>query len=141
MPTFYRSNTVCITHRSFQVLSPDPVIHELGDLTSVWVVIPGASRGRVPVRIFGCGAPAALAALLAASPDRAVDWAFPLLVVGVTATLMVRSKIGPSLPLYGLMAMCSGAEICLYFTSDPVEFGQVRRALQRAIEWYEDTAR
>lgn len=40
---------------------------------------------------------------------------------------------------YSLMAVRDGAEICLYTTRDATEFGQVRRALQRALEWNADT--
>lgn len=139
MPTFYRTRTVRITHRSMHVFDPEPAVYLIGELGPVWVVTPEPPQ--VLVRA-SCSSGAMVAALLVSTqqPDHAMAWVVALLVVGTSAILLARRPRAAAPAEYALVATCRGEWICLYSTPDPAEFGQVRRALQRAIEWHDDAS-
>ena len=64
-----------------------------------------------------------------------------MLLLGILATgLAGRPRTGAEPVNYALVATWQGEWVCLYSTPDPVEFGQIRRALQRAIEWHDDAS-
>ncbi|GAB3827153.1 hypothetical protein GCM10027610_009950 [Dactylosporangium cerinum] len=138
MPVFYDGHDVRITHRSFQVLEPVRASYAIGELRSVWVVIPGTDHLRVLVRMSCSGGSVAVAALFATGSNHAAGWVFAVLSLLVLATLWARPAPAGSPPDYQLVAAWQGTSICLYTTTDPVRFGQVRRALQRALDWTED---
>jgi hypothetical protein len=142
MPVFYDGRDVRITHRWFQVLGADGVRYAIGELSSTWVVIPQSDHLRVLVPISCSGGSVAIAALVATGPDHVAGWAVGVLVLVMIVSLLARSipPAGPP-PRYQLVAAWRGASVCLYATCDPTEFGQVRRALQRALEWHEGAER
>lgn len=138
MPTFYRTHAVRITHRSMRVFDPEPAVYLIGDLGPVWVVAPVPPRTAVRV----CCSSGAMAVVVLVSTQWQVydaGWIAALLVLGTAAALpVVRRPVAPA--DHALVATCRGEWVRLYSTSDPVEFGRVRRALQRAIEWHDEAA-
>jgi hypothetical protein len=139
MPTFYRSSTVRITHRSVRVFLHVPAVYLIDDLGPVWVVTPGPPR--VPVRVRCCSG-AVVAAGLASTqqPDLAPGWTIAMVVLGVSAILLsFRRRTSPTGD-HALVTTCRGEWVRLYSTPDPVEFGQIRRALQRALEWHDEAS-
>lgn len=139
MPVFYRGRDVCITQRSFQVLNPVRASYAISELGSVRVLLPKLDHGRVMLRISCSSGSVAAAALLVADVDQLSVWMpTTVLAVGVAVALLVRSVQPPPPPRYALVAVWRGECVCLYATADPTTFGQIRRGLQRAIEWEED---
>ncbi len=138
MPTFYRTSTVRITDRSIRVFDPAPAVYLIGELGPVWTVTPDPPR--VLVRV-SCSSGATVVAVLLSTqqPNHAVGWVLATLVLGMSAIVLTRHPRTTAPADHALVATCGGEWVRLYATSDPVEFGQVRRALQRAIEWHDET--
>jgi hypothetical protein len=137
MPTFYNSSTVRITHRSMRVFDPEPAVYLIADLGPVWVVTPDPPS--VLVRV-SCSSGAVVVAVLVSvqQPDHSMAWVVATLLLGMLAPLLPARSRRSAPPAYVIVATCRGEWVCLYSTRDPIEFGQVRRALQRAVEWHDD---
>jgi hypothetical protein len=136
MPTFYRTRTVRITDRSIRVFDPTPAVYLIEELGPVWAVTPDAPR--VLLRV-SCSSGAMVVAVLMSTqqPNHAMGWVVAALVLSMSAILLTRR---PRLADHSLVTTCRGEWVCLYATRDPVEFGQVRRALQRALEWHDNAS-
>ncbi|WP_238006681.1 DUF6232 family protein [Dactylosporangium sp. AC04546] len=132
MPLFYRGPRVRITHSSFET----GVRYPVADFARVWVVVPREPAVALVEVSCSSGAFAVVAAL---ATHHAVGWVFLLLTAGMMAGFVrrrrrartARRELWAYIPGHGLVR--------IFTTADPVEFGQVRRGLQRAIEWNEDT--
>jgi len=138
MPVFYSGRDVRITHRSFRVLGPVQASYAIAEIRSVWVVVPAPDHRQALVRISCSSGAVAVAALVATGSDHPAGWVLIVLVIVTIVALLVRTGPPTPPPRFELVAAWRGTSICIYATSDPTEFGQVRRALQRAIEWTED---
>jgi hypothetical protein len=128
MTVYYRGPAVHITDDLFEVHTPEPQVFHIRELTSVQVV-PG-SLGTPVARLFAVAAiPMAVALPLVEAPAG-------LLVVALTtvgASVAVVWLRNPGRP-YELHAVHRGVRVQLFGCRDARTFGQVRRALARAIE-------
>jgi hypothetical protein len=142
MPTFYRGPDVRITDAQFHVLGSDRRRHAICDLQCVWVVLPTVDRPMRIIRVC-CSGSAAVAAVIfwaEAGATRPVGWVLLLLGGGI-GLLELRRIRGIADRRYELWAFDRSLDelVCLYSTVSEREFGRVRRALQRALEWREFT--
>ncbi len=133
MVTFYRGPTVLITHEVFQSGLPDPQRFRVSDLREV------SSHGRKPERMNtrSVGATGAAVAVMSVVWPfvRATPAGFGVLLL----LLAVPSLIGAAClhrgqPIWELRAVYRGRPVILYATTDARAFGQIRRALIRALE-------
>jgi len=132
MAVFYQGHTLAITSDAVEVWSPLYRRFSIRDLREIYVFRGVAS----PVIVRGIGASAVT---LVAT---AVSWQFlqsmAVLLVGglvVLATSMVATTwMRTSRPPWELRALYRGEDVQLYSTPDALTFGQVKRALVRAIE-------
>jgi hypothetical protein len=140
MPVFYDGSDVRVTDRWFRVLRPEPAVYAITDLGSVWIVVPAPARLSVGVRVSCSSAAAATAVLTLARADdyvHAFGWVCALIAVGIMTVRAAPLHTDP-VRSYELWAYHgSGTFVRLYTATDQTEFGKVRRALQRAIEWNE----
>jgi Family of unknown function (DUF6232) len=136
MTLYYRGPAARITDKALEVWRPTRYSYAIHELNEVSIV---ESRGPVPgtrVVFASCGL-AAFAALVAV-----VGWPVfgdaPISVVALVAMIGAAAVAGcvrrPHAARYELWAIYRGQEICLFRTTDAQTFGQVRRALQRAVE-------
>ncbi|MET7400540.1 DUF6232 family protein [Dactylosporangium sp. NPDC005572] len=136
MPLFYRGPRARITHCSFET----GVHYRVADFARVWVVVP--REPAVPLLEVSCSSGAlAVVAVVATQPGapHAVGWVFLLLTAGIAAGFVRRRRRARTARRELWAYIPGGGLVRIFTTADPVEFGQVRRALQRAIEWNEDT--
>ncbi|MFI5915427.1 DUF6232 family protein [Dactylosporangium sp. NPDC051541] len=137
MPIFFTDPRVRIDHLRFRVLGAEPHDYLLTDLTSVWVVEP-AGVGPTTILAVSCSGTAAAAAVVVfawADSNPALGWVCVALSA-VIALLRVRSLRRAPARQHELWADCRrGHAVLLYATTDLREFGRVRRATARALEW------
>ena len=132
MAVFYQGHTLAITSDAVEVWSPVYRRFSIRDLREIYVFRGVAS----PVIVRGIGASAVT---LVAT---AVSWQFlqstAVLLVGglvVLATTVIGTTwMRTSRPPLELRALYRGEDVQLYSTPDALTFGQVKRALVRAIE-------
>jgi hypothetical protein len=132
MTVFYRSQELLISRDAFVPLfSPDRFA--LADLRRVQVIRGSADQGVHRTATYA--AVGALALIAAAGPlvDAAQGWV--VAVVAIIGTVVVAG-VSHALrrPRWQLQAEHNGATILLYSTTDERTFGQVKRALVRALE-------
>lgn len=130
--TYYQGHTVMITHEAVEVWWPTHRRYAVGDLHGAYV-----SRGPsapAPVRSM------ALAALAFGAVAAALPFVTPIPVwaIGIFAVLALAGIGGiglrPSPVSWELRAIHAGSDVCLYQSTDTLVFGQVKRALVRAME-------
>lgn len=132
MTVFYRSQELLISRDAFVPLF-SPYQFALADLSQIQVVRGASDQGTR--RTATLGAVGALAVAAAVSPlvDAPQGWA--VAVVAVFGTVMAAGMSHAlRRPRWQLQAEHNGATILLYSTTDERTFGQVKRALVRAIE-------
>jgi hypothetical protein len=133
MPVFFRGPDALITHREFTCLRPQPQKFAIRELEEPHIVIAEASGATPHVTYPATAAAAAVAA---------AGW--PILgsaTVSVTGLVALAALAGPIAGCfrgrrhsYEVHAFHRGRRVCLFRTSDPRLFGQIRRALVRAME-------
>ncbi|GIF65278.1 hypothetical protein Ais01nite_33130 [Asanoa ishikariensis] len=132
MPTYYPGPDVKITDKAFTVLGDRPSRFQIKDLVDPYVVRgdrhpAGVVTGRFAIGTVVIGTvswPIHDSLLLHAAILVAV--AIPVLATGACLRAAPRT--------YQLWAVHRSTEVCLYSTAHPARFGQVRRALVRAVE-------
>jgi hypothetical protein len=132
MAVFYRGHTLAITSDVVEVWSPQYQRFSIRDLREVYVFRDVAN----PVVARGIGASAVM--LIAT----AVSWQFlqslAVLAIGALVVLAPAVIAGACIrsrrPPWELRALYRGEDVRLYSTPDALAFGQVKRALVRAIE-------
>jgi hypothetical protein len=136
MPVLYRGPDAQITHREFICLSPQPQRFAIRELHDVRVVTTGASGASAPLTYSATAGAALLAVtgwpLLGSAPVSMTALAALAVLCAQTAGC-IRGRHS-----YELHAVYRGQWICLFQTSSPSRFGQVKRALIRAFEAGED---
>lgn len=128
MTVYYRGPCAHITDDLLEVWSPEYRVFQIGALESVYVVHGRARHGGNGSLFLTAGA--VVAAIL--GPQSA--WfavLAALLAAGAAALAAVPSAMSHPYELYGSHR---GAEVLLFRCADARTFGQVRRALARAIE-------
>ena len=131
MPDYYRGPAVRITHKVFVSRSPVAVSYVISELRGVHVVVcERSARPTVSRTVLGSGA--ALAAITAMGAG-----VRPIIALGfvfAAATLIGAGCVPSRTPIFELRARYRESDVCLFRTSDAREFGQVSRAMMRALE-------
>ncbi len=133
MTVYYRSECVLITHRAFHVRCPERQTFPLCDLSDLCVL---EGRRATPVRVMvGSSGLAGVAAVAVATRGFDIPTPLALLAGGVLlATAALTSAcVQPSKRQYELHARHQGVPVVLFAAGEPA-FGQVKRALVRALE-------
>lgn len=128
----YSGPEVVITHEVFAVRGPVPQRFRIRDLRRVHVVRGELALERVVTAHLSAGA---FVAALVMAPI--LDSPFALVVMVVTAiTAMGANVLCAHLRprVYEIRALYRGFDVCLYRSADAQRFGQVRRALARALK-------
>jgi hypothetical protein len=130
--TYYRGRAVLVTHEVFETRWPITQQFRVADLHEVHVAIGDTSRATV--RSFGF-AGALLFAVVAgwSALHSQAAWLVAVLLVvipGVVGGACYRRHR----PLWELRASYDGTDVQLFSTTNLQTFGQVRRALVRALE-------
>jgi Family of unknown function (DUF6232) len=135
MVTYYRGPSALITHRAFEVWYPHPRRFPIEELYDVHVVRSGAAALAVGSTRFA-GASAVVAAACSPFLHTTTSW---VVVLGFVVVPGVFSGACWCLsrPEYELCATYRGRPVQLYRSRDPRTFGQVKRALVRALEAYD----
>jgi len=132
MPTYYPGPDVRITDKAFTILSERPTRFDIRDLVDPYVVRGDRHPAGVVTGRFAIGTVAAGTATwpmhdsLLLHLAMLVAVAIPVLVTGACLRAAPRT--------YQLRAVHQSTDVCLYSTTHPARFGQVRRALVRAVE-------
>lgn len=147
MTTFYRGPCVRITHKVFETRYPNPRSFLLADLHFVHVVERAASPPAAlsSARVGSTGVAGAAAVAIALS--RAEQWQpleSPTLTLGLIVLLLVSIAVSGGCwsvrPMeLELAALYHGEPVTLYCSTDLEDFGQIKRALIRALELRDDT--
>lgn len=140
MSVYYRGPCARITHVTFEVWCPFHRVFAVRDLRQVCVV--EVHRGSMTPVTAGSSGLAGVAVVVVATEG--LDVASPLALMGGIALLFAAAlavvgtclRVRPG--LYELRAVYRGVPVSLYATPDRQEFGQVRRALRRALEHRDD---
>jgi hypothetical protein len=127
---YYRGPYAHITDDVMEVWSPGRRVFRIGELDSVYV-LPGAEPRWTPLRVIPTVA--VVLAVAVALLRRYDDVLAPLLIVAVASVVGVACLGGGGVP-YELWAVHRGADVRLFRCQDAQMFGQVRRALLRAME-------
>ena len=144
MTILYRGPGARITHEVFEAHAPYPQSYVIRDLRYVHVVRETAADvavGSASFRVCSTALTGISAAFTAAgSPmlDSPLTTAVAAFVAAVSSALSVRGWLVHARP-HTIWAIHRGRLVCLFTTYDRREFGQVRRALLRALEWIEDS--
>lgn len=133
MPIYYRGPAVQITHREFTRFGPTAQTFAIRELHEVHIVITEAS-GATPRLTYSASAAAAAVAV--------TGWPLlgsaPVTVTGLVALAVLSSQTAGCLRgrhhSLELHAYYHAKRVCLFRTTDPRLFGQIRRALVRALE-------
>jgi hypothetical protein len=142
MTLFYPGPGARITHEVFEAHAPYGLypIHELRLLHVSRRTATETAVGSTPVTVCST-ALAGLSVVVAAAGSQIFDSPSPtvaaMLVTGASALLAQQSWRIRKRP-HTLWAMFRGQRVCLFQTRDRFVFGQVNRALLRAIERTED---
>lgn len=132
MVVFFRGHTLLITSDVVEVWWPRYERFSIKDLSELYVFRDVAD----PVIARGIGASAAMFVATAASwqflPSVAVllIGALAVLAPGVVGAACIRTRRRP----WELRATYHGVDVQLYSSRDPLTFGQVKRAVVRAME-------
>ena len=124
MVDFYRGPAARITDKRCETRWADLAIR---DLTAAYVVLVG--RPSPPPVLVGSSS---TAGVLAVAFGFGMDP--PLLLMMAAASMTARACLADLGVEYEIWAVHFGVRVLLLHTADEVEFGQVRRALVRALE-------
>jgi hypothetical protein len=139
MTVFYRGRCACITHEVFETYCPSYQSFAISELAQVGVAQTSAeSASGVLVQLkVGSSGLAVAAAVVAVLGKSVFD--SPSTSLGALAVLAVSSLVSGACwrsrgHQHELWAVYRGRWVCLFCTPDVHVFGQVSRALCRAIE-------
>jgi Family of unknown function (DUF6232) len=142
MPIFYRGPSARITHLVLEVGWPTFQVYRLSDLESAWVV---QRREFHPVMVMRPYCRSGIVALTALATTQSAYyggvlsvWLWLAVVLGGLLGAVLETWSWRRGRIYELWAIYYGRPVCLFVTHDPTTFGQIRRALQRALEWRRD---
>jgi hypothetical protein len=131
---YYRGPRALITEDVLEVWSPQHRVFRISELTAVYVV-RGADRRPTPLQVV----PAAVVALAVAVPVAApTAGTFAVLLLLTAASLVTLACLRTPPRPYELRATHRGADVPLFQCVNAQTFGQVKRALARAMERHAD---
>jgi hypothetical protein len=132
MTVYYRGRDLLITHEVFEVLAPPRRAFPISELRDAYIVQGSDGRGAT---VLARTAQAVAALLAVALPllDGSVQ---ALVVIGLIASgaVLTGACLRDTLQPHELWAVYNGREVKLFHGTDREKFGQVRRALLRALE-------
>jgi len=132
MVTYYQGHTIRVTHETIDVWWPDHRQFAIADLKEVHACRGDADPGAI--RSMG----AAALTVVVFGGSWSVLHSVGLLVIGVLLAAIAFGHGSATFRLYPtpleLHATYHGEEVRLWYTRDARMFGQVRRALVRAME-------
>lgn len=139
MTVFYRGPYARITDTALVTLRPAHREFAISELASMHIVEVGRQPGdRVTARLYAAGSAGAV--ILVAWPKiGAVPITVATLIAIVAVSLRTQGCLGSDGHRYELHGDYRGTRQVLFATTDLREFGQVSRALLRAIERSQDT--
>jgi hypothetical protein len=133
MPVYFRGPDALITHREFTCFRPQRHRFALCELHEPHIVIAEAA-GASPRVTY----PATAAAAAVAATGWPILGSASVTVTGLVALAALAAPMAGCLRgrrhSYEVHALYHGRRVCLFRTSDPRLFGQIRRALVRAME-------
>lgn len=144
MAVLYRGPLARITHEVFEATSPPRHAYPIVELTYVHAVKPttaDATVGSTPVRVCSTALTGAAGIVAVAGPsvlDSPPATVVAIVVLVLAAVLAIHSWRLHRRPRE-IWAVHNGQLVCLIQTRDQRTFGQIRRALLRALEWIDDT--
>jgi hypothetical protein len=136
MAVYYRGPRARITDEVFEVFAPKCQVYMIRALQVVHVV--EVDRSPLQPMIAGSSGVAGAAVLWIVADGNDVVAMLAVLLGFMAAASAAGSCVGPRVRSYELWALYDGASVRLFQTAEAREFGQVRRALLRAIEIAED---
>lgn len=146
MVVYYRGLCALITHEVFVVHCPTHQQFALRDLTHLRVIEQEADPPAVnAIRTGSTSVAGAVAIALGAGPVLGTQvYESPLMTLGLLAVLVLAIAVTgacwrPRTARYALVAAYRGRWVTLFRSTDEREFGQVKRALIRALQHLEDT--
>ena len=128
----YRSPELFITDQLFVVRREPKARYAVAELRNVHVVCAEIRRGGRAVGRYA-GALAMVLIIVAVLLDSPVAMALAFLTLGGAATIGTLSSHAHR-RTWELRARHRNAEVCLFASADELRFGQVKRAMVRAIE-------
>jgi hypothetical protein len=139
MTVFYQGRCACITHKVFETYSPSYQSFAISELAQVGVAqTPSGSESGVLVQLkvgsSGIAVAAAIVAVLGGSIFGSPPTSFGALAVLAVSALVSGACWRSRGHQHELWAVHRGRWVCLFHTPDVHVFGQVSRALRRAIE-------
>jgi hypothetical protein len=132
MTIYYRGRLALITDEVFEVNSPYRRRYVIRELRDVYVVPPPRDLRTVVTVALAVAVLVGLAVIapLLRTPQQ---W-LALLVQLIAPSIVGRACWRAEPPQYELLAMYRGSRVQLFCSADAQSFGQIRRALARAID-------
>jgi hypothetical protein len=131
---YYRGPRALITSDVLEVWSPQHQVFRVSELTAVYVV-RGADRRPTPLQVV----PALAVAMAVSVPvAEASAGMFAVLLFLAAASLVTLACLRTQPRPYELRATHRGADVPLFECVNAQTFGQVKRALARAMERHAD---
>lgn len=133
MATFYQSPAVLVTTDVFQRGWPDPERFQVRDLRSVKVMVGRPQRVTLNA-VAGVGVVVVASATGWPLIEGRQGWIVVAAALAVAPSAMCGACLRRRQQVWELRAHYRGARVLLLRTSDERTFGQVKRALVRALE-------
>lgn len=136
MSLYYRGPDVLITHEAFTLRAPHRQSFPLAELHDVHIVRAARRSGPAMSAPGACAVAVVVAVILAVVGWLALDTVLaPLVILPIVAvpTAIAARGGGGADHTLELRATVRRQLVALYVSSDPVRFGQVSRALARAL--------
>jgi hypothetical protein len=133
MRTYFRTGELMITEREVILLHKPRVRFAIAELDHVHTVRSRIGPGWARASHSAAGCAAVFATAVPATFNVPAAWLLAVLVLAlsISSAGMFSRKY---LRVWELRAMYRGMNVCLFSTTDVQTFGQVRRALIRALE-------
>lgn len=132
MPIYYPGPDVRITDKEFTVLGDRPVRFRIKDLVDPYVVRGDRHPAGVVTGRFAIGT--AIAGTVSWGTHDSLTLHVAMLIAIAIPVLVTGACLRVSPRTYQLWARHGSTAVCLYSSTHPARFGQVRRALVRAVE-------
>ncbi|GAA1849278.1 DUF6232 family protein [Asanoa iriomotensis] len=132
MPTYYPGPDVRITDEAFTVLGDRPIRFRIRDLVDPYVVRGDRHPAGVVTGRFAIGT--AVAGTVSWGMHDSLVLHVAILIAIAIPVLVTGACFRAAPRTYQLWAVHESADVCLYSSTHPARFGQVRRALVRAVE-------
>lgn len=132
MPTYYPGPDVMITDKAFTVLGDRPIRFRIADLVDPYIVRGSRHPVGVVTGRFAIGS--VVAGTIGWPMHDSTAFHLAMLVVVVSPALAAGAYFRTTGRPQQLRAVHEKIDVCLYSTTNEQRFGQIRRALVRALE-------